>query len=171
MSDRFVKIDAQKFGIVKGVTDRGHYTNSQHVPVEYECTAQHKIDVEAPYHQYCNGGHILYVEMPGQPLGNTEGLLNLIMYARQADVGYLGINYPADYCKDCGYNGTFNDACPRCDSTNARRTRRVTGYFSVEERIGPGKEDEIANRVIHLGATINAEALADVPKIVTVEAE
>lgn len=157
LSNRFIDLDKKIYGIVPGVTDRGHYTNSSHVPVEYSISAEDKIRIEAPYHEMCNGGHIYYTELSGPALGNEEGLYDLIKAMSEANIGYAGINYHADFCKDCHLRGVIPDeGCPKCGSTSIRRVRRVSGYFSTTERIGSGKSDEIANRTVHAGRKVDA---------------
>ena len=75
LSGRFVRMDAKKYGIIEGVTDREYYTNSFHVPVYYPISAFEKIKIEAPYHELTNAGHISYIELDGDPLENLAGLL------------------------------------------------------------------------------------------------
>ena len=80
LSGRFVAIDRKKFGTVPGVTDREFYTNSFHVPVYYPIQAHKKIQLEAPYHEYTNAGHISYVELDGNAT-DTKGMETLILSA------------------------------------------------------------------------------------------
>ena len=70
LSGKFTKIDRKKFGVLEGITDRDYYTNSNHVPVYYKCSARHKAEVEAPYHEMTRAGHIFYVEMDGDATHN-----------------------------------------------------------------------------------------------------
>lgn len=155
LSDRFTKIDKRKYGVVPSVTDREHYTNSFHVPVEFEVSVADKVKIEAPYHAMCNAGHISYIEMSGPPLRNVEGLYSILVYMQKQDMGYVGFNFPIDFCNQCGFLGVIPDeGCSGCGSTDIRRTRRVTGYFSVGERIGPGKDDEIKHRTTHAGKEV-----------------
>lgn len=72
LSGRFVRMDAKKYGIIEGVTDRDYYTNSFHVPVYYPISAFEKIKIEAPYHELTNAGHISYIELDGDPLENLS---------------------------------------------------------------------------------------------------
>ena len=67
LSGRFVRMDAERFGKIPGITDREYYTNSFHVPVYYDISAWDKIKIEAPYHNLTNGGHISYIELDGDP--------------------------------------------------------------------------------------------------------
>ena len=66
LSGKFTRRDRKQFGSLSGITDRDYYTNSNHVPVYYKCSARHKAEVEAPYHEMTRGGHIFYVEMDGE---------------------------------------------------------------------------------------------------------
>lgn len=61
LSGRFTRMDKRSFGVIEGITDKDYYTNSNHVPVYYHCSAQHKAEIEAPYHDLTRGGHIFYV--------------------------------------------------------------------------------------------------------------
>ncbi|HBZ33781.1 MAG TPA: anaerobic ribonucleoside-triphosphate reductase, partial [Bacteroidales bacterium] len=65
LAGKFTKVDQKTFGKIPGITDRDYYTNSNHVPVYYHCSARHKAEVEAPYHNLTRGGHIFYVEIDG----------------------------------------------------------------------------------------------------------
>jgi ribonucleoside-triphosphate reductase len=155
LSGRFVKIDKRKYGVIQGVTDKEHYTNSFHCPVSLDISVADKVKGEAPFHKLCNGGHISYVEMSGPPLGNTEGLYALLKFMCECDMGYFGYNYPIDFCNNCSLLGVIPDeGCPKCGATDIRRVRRVTGYFSTLDKVGNGKEDEINLRTSHAGRTV-----------------
>lgn len=114
LSGRFIKLDKQKFGIIEGVTDRDYYTNSMHVPVYYPISAFKKINIEAPYHELCNGGHITYIELDGDPSKNISAFEKIIVYMHDKGIGYGAINHPVDRDPICGYTGIINDVCPRC---------------------------------------------------------
>lgn len=114
LSGRFVRIDRKEFGEIKGVTDRPYYTNSFHVPVYEQTGVFRKIDLEAPFHALCNGGHITYVELDGDVSKNPEAFEEIITYMRHAGIGYGSINHAVDYDPVCGYTGIINDVCPRC---------------------------------------------------------
>ena len=114
LSGRFVRIDKKEFGEIKGVTDRDYYTNSYHVPVYQPVGIRRKIDLEAPFHALCNGGHITYVELDGDVSKNPEAFEEIITYMRHAGIGYGSINHAVDYDPVCGYTGIINDVCPRC---------------------------------------------------------
>ena len=102
LSSRFTKIDQKKFGKIEGVTDRKYYTNSFHVPVYYNTSIVHKIDVEAPYHEICNAGSISYVEMDGDLTKNVEAFEKVVQYAKEKNMCYFSINHPVDVCPVCG---------------------------------------------------------------------
>ena len=114
LSGRFVRIDRKEFGEIKGVTDRPYYTNSFHVPVYEQTGVFRKIDLEAPFHALCNGGHNTYVELDGDVSKNPEAFEEIITYMRHAGIGYGSINHAVDYDPVCGYTGIINDVCPRC---------------------------------------------------------
>lgn len=114
LSGRFVKIDRKKYGSIPGVTDREYYTNSFHVPVYYNIRAFEKIQVEAPYHNLTNAGHISYVELDGDTCKNLEAFEAVIRYMKEQGIGYGSVNHPVDRDPVCGYTGVINEVCPRC---------------------------------------------------------
>ena len=83
LSGRFVKLDREKYGLIKGVTDRDYYTNSFHVPVYFPITAAKKIEIEAPYHALTNAGHISYVEMDGDAAKNPQAFEAVIRHMKE----------------------------------------------------------------------------------------
>ena len=145
----------EQYGVIEGVTDKEYFTNSFHIPVSYECNAKHKIDTEAPYHLLCNAGAIFYVEAGGSTKWNPEGVLDLIRYINKSGIVYGGINWEHDFCEDCGYQGTFEGACPKCGGKHIKVTKIVTGYLSETFRFNPGKEAEAADRVSHTGGALD----------------
>ncbi|MBR4748457.1 MAG: anaerobic ribonucleoside triphosphate reductase [Abditibacteriota bacterium] len=114
LSGRFIRMDKKRFGEIKGVTDRDYYTNSFHIPVYFQISPFKKIDLEAPYHELTNAGHISYVEVDGDPLQNLEAFEAIIMHMAKKGIGYGSINHPVDRDPVCGYVGIINDVCPRC---------------------------------------------------------
>ena len=114
LSGRFVRMDAKRYGIIPGVTDREYYTNSFHVPVHYDISAFDKIRIEAPYHALTPGGHITYVELDGDASHNLEAFMAVIRCMHDAGVGYGSVNHPVDRDPVCGYVGIIGDVCPRC---------------------------------------------------------
>ena len=153
LSGKFINKDIKIFGRIKGITDKKYYTNSFHVPVGYQISIKEKIDIEAPYHKLCNGGHISYIELDNCP--SSEVIKSIVDYAfNNTDIGYFGINFHIKYCKDCGtYLLNEQDTCPKCNSKNIQGISRVTGYLSLDERFAPedsfGKGAEKADRISH----------------------
>lgn len=150
LSGRFVQMDKERFGIIPGVTDKEYYTNSFHIPVEYDITLFEKIAREGPYHKYTNAGHISYVEFPAPPVHNGESILSIVKHMRDCDMGYAGINFPIDFCESCGHLGVIDeDRCPNCGGSEIRRVRRITGYLSTVDRFNDAKIAELKNRRAH----------------------
>lgn len=149
LSGRFLRLDRNEFGVVEGVTDKEFYTNSFHVPVNFPISSFDKINLEGPYHEYCNAGHISYVEMSAPPINNLEAVERIIRHIAASDMGYAGINFPVDFCKQCSHQGLIIDKCPNCSSTNIKRVRRITGYLSTTERFGESKIAELSQRTAH----------------------
>ncbi|MBR4509889.1 MAG: anaerobic ribonucleoside triphosphate reductase, partial [Ruminococcus sp.] len=135
LSGRFVRMDAKKYGIIEGVTDRDYYTNSFHVPVYYPISAFEKIKIEAPYHELTNAGHISYIELDGDPLENLNAFEKIVRCMKESGIGYGAINHPVDRDPCCGYTGIIGDVCPCCgrkehsDNVAFDRIRRITGYL------------------------------------------
>jgi anaerobic ribonucleoside-triphosphate reductase len=114
LSGRFTAIDRAIYGKIKGVTDREYYTNSFHVPVYYHISISDKIEKEAPYHAFTNGGHISYIELDGDTASNVDAFEKVIRIMKEAGIGYGAINHPVDRDPVCGYVGVINDVCPKC---------------------------------------------------------
>ena len=121
------------------------YTNSFHVEVDSRVSLFRKLELEGRFHILCNGGSISYVEFTDAPLENVEALADLVRYAAEQGVSYLGFNFPLDICLDCRHHGTF-DACPVCGSRNIRRIRRVSGYLEDLNYFTRGKTREVRHR-------------------------
>lgn len=145
ISGRFTEIDKAKFNPTCKIFDKGYYTNSFHVDVDSELPAKRKIQIEGIFHPYCNGGSITYVELGEAPLGNDEGLMELVETAVKSGVRYLGFNFPKDICDECGASGVF-DECPVCGSKKITRIRRVSGYLEILDGFTQGKKAEERNR-------------------------
>lgn len=150
LSGRFVALDRKRFGVIPGVTDKEFYTNSFHVPVDFEISMYDKIAIEGPYHKYTNAGHISYVELSSPPVHNPEAVEAIVQHMACCDVGYGGINFPIDECRSCSYSGVIEGGCPRCGSSDIRRVRRITGYLSTIDRFNDAKRAELAVRRPHL---------------------
>ncbi|MWV43636.1 anaerobic ribonucleoside triphosphate reductase [Paenibacillus sp. HJL G12] len=152
LSGKFVKKDREQFGTIPGITDREYYTNSFHIPVHFPITAAQKIELEAPYHELCNAGHITYVEVDGSVIHNTAALDRIVRCMAANQIGYGSINHPVDRCKSCGYSGIIDLDCPVCGSPDRQieRIRRITGYLVGDmEKWNPAKRAEEADRVKH----------------------
>ncbi|KAF5070283.1 Anaerobic ribonucleoside-triphosphate reductase [anaerobic digester metagenome] len=156
LSGRFVRMDQEKFGSIEGITDKEYYTNSFHIPVYYPISAFKKIQLEAPYHDLTNAGHITYVELDGDPSKNTDAFEKVIRYMKEQNIGYGSINHPIDRDPICGYTGIIGDTCPKCGRREEEgpmgfhRIRRITGYLvGTLERFNNAKRAEVADRVKH----------------------
>lgn len=152
LAGRFTKIDRKKFGVLPGITDRDYYTNSNHVPVYYKCSARHKAEVEAPYHDLTRGGHIFYVEIDGDATHNPEVIMRVVDMMDRYNIGYGSVNHNRNRCMDCGYENAADhlDTCPKCGSTNIDRLQRITGYLvGTTDRWNKAKLAELNDRVIH----------------------
>lgn len=125
LSGRFVKIDRKIYGSIPGVTDRKYYTNSFHIPVYYPISAYKKIQLEAPYHNLTNGGHISYIEMDGDPTKNLTAFEAIIRCMHDNGIGYGSVNHPVDRDPVCGYTGIINGVCPKCGRSEAAHKRHV----------------------------------------------
>lgn len=135
LSGRFLRIDRKLYGVIPGVTDREYYTNSNHIPVYYPISVVNKIKLEAPYHEYENGGHITYVEVDGDPTNNVSAMMDIVQYMKKSGVGYGSINHPVDRDPVCGYTGVINDVCPRCgrrdgEAVSIEVLKKVSKYAS-----------------------------------------
>lgn len=110
----FLRKDRERFGKIEGITDREYFTNSSHVPVYYPISAAKKIDIEAPYHELCNAGHIGYTELDGDATKNLQAYEAIVKYAMRKNMTYFSINTINDRCPICGYVGIIHDTCPKC---------------------------------------------------------
>ena len=152
LSGKFTRVDRKKFGCLPGITDRDYYTNSNHVPVYYKCSARHKAEIEAPYHDLTRGGHIFYVEIDGDATHNPEVIMRVVDMMDRYNIGYGSVNHNRNRCLDCGYeNSTVNlEACPKCGSTHIDKLQRITGYLvGTTDRWNQAKLAELNDRVIH----------------------
>ena len=153
---RFAKIDKEKFGEIKDVTDKGYYTNSYHVDVREKIDAFSKFTFESQFQQISSGGAISYVEIPNMR-HNLEALREVVKFIYD-NIQYGEFNTKSDYCQDCGFDGEImiNDnmewECPQChnkDHSKLNVTRRTCGYLG-ENFWNTGKTKEIKSRVLHL---------------------
>ena len=156
LTSRFCRIDKQKFGEIKNVTDRMYYTNSYHVHVTEEIDAFSKLKFESQFHDISLGGCISYVEVPdmSKNLPAVEQIINYIYH----NIQYAEINTKPDVCFKCDYTGEIkldNDLewyCPNCgnrDKDEMQVMRRTCGYIG-SNMWGKGRTQEIGERVLHL---------------------
>jgi ribonucleoside-triphosphate reductase len=153
---RFARIDKEKFGIIKDITDKGYYTNSYHVDVREEINAFDKLKFENQFQPISSGGCISYVEVPN--LTNNVEVVEQVVKFIYDNIQYAEFNTKSDYCHCCGYDGEIilNDKneweCPQChnkDHSKMNVTRRTCGYLG-ENFWNAGKTKEIKSRVLHL---------------------
>ncbi len=155
---RFIKMDREVFGDIEGITTKEYYTNSFHVPVYHKIKAIDKINIEAPYHELTNAGHITYVELDGDPLQNIEAFEKIVRAMKEAGIGYGSINHPVDRDPVCGYTGLIGDVCPQCEREEGNikfeRIRRITGYLvGTLDRFNDAKKAEERDRVKHFSCS------------------
>lgn len=152
LSGKFTRKDREQFGIIEKITDKDYYTNSSHVPVWYKCSAEHKAEVEAPYHALENAGHIFYVELDGDATHNPECIMQVVDLMDKYNMGYGSVNHTRNRCLDCGFENAEKDfeKCPVCGSENVDVIQRITGYLvgSVKSW-NSGKQAELRDRVTH----------------------
>jgi ribonucleoside-triphosphate reductase (formate) len=146
-----LKMARKKHGVIKGVTDKEWFTNSNHVPVEYKINAINKIKKEAPYHALTNAGHITYVELAEDASKNIDALETYVAAMKENGIGYGSFNVPVDRCLQCGYNGVIYNECPKCNNhEDIERIRRITGYLvGSMDKWNSSKRNEEKNRVKH----------------------
>lgn len=160
LSGKFTKIDRKAFGVIEGVTDRDYYTNSNHVPVYYKCSARHKAEIEAPYHEMTRGGHIFYVEIDGDATHNPQVIMNVVDMMDHYNMGYGSVNHNRNRCMECGYENAdaHLEECPKCHSHHIDRLQRITGYLvGTTDRWNSGKLAELNDRVTHIEGRENNE--------------
>ncbi|MCR5223536.1 MAG: anaerobic ribonucleoside-triphosphate reductase [Bacilli bacterium] len=153
---RFAKIDKDRYGKIKDITDKGYYTNSYHIDVREHIDAFSKLEFETELQKLSTGGAISYVEV-GNMEHNLKALEEVVKYIYE-NVQYAEFNTKSDYCHVCGFDGEIiiNDdnewECPNCGNKDRNRmnvTRRTCGYLG-EHWWNEGKTKEIKERVVHL---------------------
>ena len=152
LSGKFTKRDKKTFGILPGITDKDYYTNSNHVPVYYKCTPEHKAKIEAPYHALTGGGHIFYVEIDGDATHNPDAIMQIVDLMDKYDIGYGSVNHNRNRCLDCGFENADKDLheCPHCHGHHIDTLQRITGYLvGTTNRWNSGKLAELKDRVVH----------------------
>ena len=153
---RFAKIDKERFGSIKNVTDKGYYTNSYHVDVREHIDAFKKLKFESKFQVISSGGAISYVEIPNMNK-NLNALEQLVKYIYD-NIQYAEFNTKSDFCQECSFDGEIiinedNEwECPNCHNKNhdtMNVVRRTCGYLG-ENFWNEGKTKEMKNRVTHL---------------------
>ena len=154
LAGKFTKMDRKEYGTIPGVTDREYYTNSNHVPVWYKCTAEHKAKIEAPYHELTNAGHIFYIELDGDATHNPGTVQAVVDLMDKYNMGYGSVNHTRSRCMQCGFENSDANLikCPKCGSENIDTIQRITGYLvGTTSRWNSAKLDELKDRVTHNG--------------------
>ena len=153
---KFAKCLKDRFGIVKGITDRDYITNSYHVPVFEEIDAFSKLKLESEFQMLSPGGAISYIETPNLQ-NNLDSVLQVIKFIYD-NIMYAELNTKSDYCQECGFDGEIlidDDMewyCPNCGNRNhdtLNVARRTCGYIG-SNFWNKGRTQEIKERVLHL---------------------
>lgn len=161
LTDRFCRLDTERFGLIPDITDKGYYQNSFHYDVRKAVSPFEKLDFEKDYPFLASGGYIHYCEYP-KLTHNTKALEAVWDYAYDK-VSYLGTNAPIDKCYECGFEGEFDTTahgfeCPHCQNHNPDTVdvvKRTCGYLGnpVQRPTIEGRHKEIAARVKHMKGT------------------
>ena len=153
---KFAKCLKERFGTIKGITDRDYITNSYHVPVFEEIDAFTKLKLESEFQKLSPGGAISYIETPNLE-NNLDVVLEVISYIYD-NIMYAELNTKSDYCQECGYTGeiliddNLEWYCPNCgnrDHNKLNVARRTCGYIGTNFW-NKGRTQEIKERVIHI---------------------
>ena len=153
---KFAKCLKDRFGVIKGITDRDYITNSYHVPVFEEIDAFTKLKLESEFQKLSPGGAISYIET-ADLTNNIDSVLEVIKFIYD-NIMYAELNTKSDYCQECGYDGeiliddNLEWYCPNCgnrDQTKMNVARRTCGYIG-NNFWNKGRTQEIKERVIHL---------------------
>jgi len=153
---KFAKGLKERFGVIKGITDRDYITNSYHVPVFEEIDAFTKLKLESEFQKLSPGGAISYIETADLN-GNIDSVLEVIKFIYD-NIMYAELNTKSDYCQACGYSGeilideNLEWYCPNCgnrDHDKLNVARRTCGYIGTNFW-NKGRTQEIKERVIHL---------------------
>ena len=153
---KFAKCLRDRFGVIKGITDRDYITNSYHVPVFEEIDAFTKLKLESEFQKLSPGGAISYIETADLQ-GNIDSVMEVIKFIYD-NIMYAELNTKSDYCQECGYDGeilideNLEWYCPNCgnrDQTKMNVARRTCGYIG-NNFWNRGRTQEIKERVIHL---------------------
>lgn len=162
LTDRFCRLDTEKFGLVKDITDKEYYTNSFHYDVRKNPTPFEKLDFEKVYPEAgASGGFIHYCEYP--VLQQNPKALEAVWDYAYDRVGYLGTNTPIDHCYACGFEGDFEPTergfkCPSCGNSDPKLVdvvKRTCGYLGNPQArpMVNGRHKEISARVKHMNGS------------------
>ena len=170
LTDRFNRMDREKFGRIEGVTDHDLYTNSYHYPVWLQPTPMEKLNYEKDFPYFASGGFINYCEYPCLQ-DNPKALEAVWDYAYNIGIGYLGTNTPIDHCFVCGFQGDFEPTdegfkcpeCGNCDPVRCMDSNRTCCYLGnpVQRPMVHGRHEEISHRVKHMSGETGHVTLAD----------
>ena len=156
---KFAKCLQKRFGVIKGVTDKGYITNSYHIHVTEKINAFDKLAFEAKFQALSPGGAISYVEVPDMQ-NNIEAVLEIMKFIYN-HIMYAELNTKSDYCQACGWDGEIEIKerdgkliwqCPQCGNTDQDTmnvARRTCGYIGTQFW-NQGRTQEIKERVMHL---------------------
>ena len=153
---KFAKCLKDRFGVIKGITDRDYITNSYHVPVFEEIDAFEKLSLESEFQKLSPGGAISYIETANLT-NNIPAVLEVINFIYN-NIMYAELNTKSDYCQECGFDGEIllNDKlewyCPNCGNKNhdtLNVARRTCGYIGTNFW-NKGRTQEIKERVVHI---------------------
>ena len=153
---KFAKCLKERFGTIKGITDRGYVTNSYHVPVFEEIDAFSKLKLESEFQKLSPGGAISYIETPNLQ-NNLDAIIEVIKFIYD-NIMYAELNTKSDYCQKCGYTGeiliddNLEWYCPNCgnrDHNTLNVARRTCGYIGTNFW-NKGRTQEIKERVLHI---------------------
>ncbi|MDR0845886.1 MAG: anaerobic ribonucleoside-triphosphate reductase [Lactobacillales bacterium] len=158
LTDRFCRLDQEKFGKVENITDKDYYTNSFHYDIRKKPTPFEKLDFESVYPKYTSGGFIHYCEYP--VIQQNVKSLEAVWDYSYDKVGYLGTNTPIDHCFECGFDGEFNPThhgfeCPECGNNDPKTcevVKRTCGYLGNPQArpMVHGRHVEISTRQKHV---------------------
>ena len=153
---KFAKCLKERFGVIKGITDRDYITNSYHVPVFEKIDAFTKLSLESEFQKLSPGGAISYIETPNLS-NNLDVVMEVIRFIYD-NIMYAELNTKSDYCQACGYTGeillddNLEWYCPECgnrDHDKLNVARRTCGYIGTNFW-NKGRTQEIKERVIHI---------------------
>lgn len=158
LTDRFCRLDTEKFGLVKDITDKEYYTNSYHYDVRKNPTPFEKLEFEKDYPQFASGGFIHYCEYPN--MRQNPKALEAVWDFAYDKIGYLGTNTPIDHCYKCDFDGDFEPTergfeCPQCGNHDPKTcdvVKRTCGYLGNPQArpMVHGRHKEISSRVKHM---------------------